>query len=225
MQLVAFALKLPSGRADVYYSCNFELWSKEYVLQCLRRLRSQNSWSFAWIIPFALQWRHTGCDGVSNHQPRHCLLNRLFWRRSKKTSKLRVTSFCAGNSPVTGKFPAQMASKAENISIWWRHHGKLTYDQGPLLETLLDFIPSMDCNYIHYKVWDEIIYMRTDSQINFLDTKLWLKICLQSDSNTLPYRNEKPTHGSIHYLSNAVGGYLVGQGKHVTTLSNLKTYF
>ena len=27
-----------------------------------------------------------------------------------------------GNSPVTGEFPAQMASNAENFSIWWRHH-------------------------------------------------------------------------------------------------------
>ena len=38
-----------------------------------------------------LQWRHNGPNGVSNHQPHDCLLNRLFWRRSKKTSKLRVT--------------------------------------------------------------------------------------------------------------------------------------
>ena len=37
--------------------------------------------------------------------------------------KLRVTSLCAGNSLVTGEFPAQMASNAENISILWRHHG------------------------------------------------------------------------------------------------------
>ena len=29
----------------------------------------------------------------------HCLLNRLFRRRSKKTSKRRVTGLCAGNSP------------------------------------------------------------------------------------------------------------------------------
>ena len=27
-----------------------------------------------------------------------------------------------GNSPVTGEFPAQRASNAENVSIWWRHH-------------------------------------------------------------------------------------------------------
>ena len=40
----------------------------------------------------------------------------------KKKSKLRVTGLCAGNSPVTGEFPAQMASNAEDVSIWWRHH-------------------------------------------------------------------------------------------------------
>ena len=70
-----------------------------------------------------LQWCHNGCDGVSNHQPHDCFINRLFRQRSKKTSKLRVTGLCARNSPVTGEFPAQKASNAENVSIWWRHHG------------------------------------------------------------------------------------------------------
>ena len=28
-----------------------------------------------------------------------------------------------GNSPGTCELPAQMASNAENVSIWWRHHG------------------------------------------------------------------------------------------------------
>ena len=70
----------------------------------------------------SLQSRHIGRDGVWNHQPHHCLLNRLFRRRSKKASKPRVTGLCAGNSPVTGEFPAQMASNAGNVSIWWRHH-------------------------------------------------------------------------------------------------------
>ena len=69
-----------------------------------------------------LLWRHNGRGGISNHQPHDCLLNRLFRRRSKKTSKLRVTGLCAGNSPGIGEFPAQMASNAENVSIWWRHH-------------------------------------------------------------------------------------------------------
>ena len=47
----------------------------------------------------SLRWRHNGPDSVSNHQPHDCLLNRLFRRRSKKTSKLRVTGLCVGNSP------------------------------------------------------------------------------------------------------------------------------
>ena len=68
-----------------------------------------------WCCAVSLQWRHNGLDGVSNHQPHHCLLSRLFGRRSKKTSKLRVTGLCAGNSQGTGEFPAQMASNAENV--------------------------------------------------------------------------------------------------------------
>ena len=71
---------------------------------------------------FTLRWRNNGHDSVSNHQPRDCFLNRLFRHRSKKTSKLRVTGLCVRNSPGTGEFPAQMASNAENVSIWWRHH-------------------------------------------------------------------------------------------------------
>ena len=65
-----------------------------------------------------LQRRHNERDGVSNHRRPDCLLIRLFRRRSKKTSKLRVTGLCEGNSPVTGEFPAQRASNAENVFIW-----------------------------------------------------------------------------------------------------------
>ena len=39
------------------------------------------------------------------------------------SAKLRVTGLCEGDSLVTGEFPAQRASKAENVSIWSRHHG------------------------------------------------------------------------------------------------------
>ena len=66
-----------------------------------------------------LLWRRNRRGSVSNQQPHDCLLNRLFRRRSKKTSKLRVTGLCAGNSPGT-----QMISNAENVSIWCRHHEK-----------------------------------------------------------------------------------------------------
>ena len=70
----------------------------------------------------SLRWHHKGHDGVSNHQPHHCLLTRLFGCRSKETSKLHITGLCVGNSSGTGELPAQMASNAEHVSIWWRHH-------------------------------------------------------------------------------------------------------
>ena len=61
----------------------------------------------------SLQCRHNGRDGVSNHQPHDCLLNRLLRRRSKRTWRLSATGLCVGNSPVTSEFPAQMASNAK----------------------------------------------------------------------------------------------------------------
>ena len=81
------------------------------------------------IIPntqqsITLQWRHNERDGVSNCQRLDCLFSDLFTLRSKKTPKHRVTGLCEGNSPVTGEFPAQMASNAENVPIRWRHHKK-----------------------------------------------------------------------------------------------------
>ena len=77
----------------------------------------------------SIRWRRNGPDSVPSHQPRDCLLNRLFRRRSKKTSTHRATGLCAGNSPGTSEFPAQMASNAENVSIWWRHHDTCASDR------------------------------------------------------------------------------------------------
>ena len=74
-----------------------------------------------------LQWRHIENVDVSNHPRLDGLLNRLFRRRPKKTSKLRVTWFGEGNSSVTDEFPTQRASNAENVSIWWRHRGLTIY--------------------------------------------------------------------------------------------------
>ena len=78
-----------------------------------------------WKHTSPLQWCHNERDGVSNHQPHDCLLNRLLRHRSKKTSKLRVTGVYDGNSPVTGEFPAQRASNVDNVSIWWPHHADM----------------------------------------------------------------------------------------------------
>ena len=75
---------------------------------------------FGW--DYALQWCHNEHDGISNHWRLCCLRNCLFRCRSKKTSKFHVTGLCDGNSPVTGEFPSQRTSNAENVSIWWCHH-------------------------------------------------------------------------------------------------------
>ena len=74
------------------------------------------------VIQITLLWRHNERKGVSNYRCLDCLFNRLFRRRSKKTSKLHVTGLCEGNPPVTGGFLSQKASNAENASTWWRHH-------------------------------------------------------------------------------------------------------
>ena len=97
------------------------------------------------LIIITLQCRHNEHDGISNHQPYDCLLNRLFKRRSKKTSKLRVIGLCEGNSPMTDEFPTQMASNAENASIWWRHHDYVD---------LLTCIEHIEHTRLFFNVWD-----------------------------------------------------------------------
>ena len=85
------------------------------------------------IIHFApLQWRHNGRASISNYQPHDCLLNRLFRRRSKKTSSAASMAFVPGihrwplNSPhkwpVTRKmFPFDdviMVMRIIQLSTW-----------------------------------------------------------------------------------------------------------
>ena len=98
-----------------------------------------------------LQRRHYGRGGVPNHQPHDCLLNRFFRRRSKKTPKPHFTGLCAGNSPVTGEFPAQSASNAENVSIWWRHHASWHFSAFSGI-SLCDF-PSMWIDRARDSLW------------------------------------------------------------------------
>ena len=111
----------------------------------------------------SLRWRHYGRDSVSNHQSHDCLLNRLFRRRSKKTSKLRATGLCVWNSPGTGEFPAQMASDAENVSIWWCHHVEIS--KGVIcgwsaLCLLMPWCYSKNIISIHYGKALNVIYFR-----------------------------------------------------------------
>ena len=56
-------------------------------------------------------------DSISTHRRLDCLLNRLFKHRSHKISMLYITGLCEENPP------SQSARNAENVSIWWCHHG------------------------------------------------------------------------------------------------------
>ena len=94
-----------------------------------------------------------------------CLLGRLFRRRLKKTSKLRVTGHCAGNSQVTCEFPAQRASNAENVSIWWRHRAKSSPRNGcqanVQIVVVKSLLPAGMTVYIIpliYGVWNSHLY-------------------------------------------------------------------
>ena len=108
-----------------------------------------------------LHWHHNERDGISNHQLLDCLLNCLFRCMSKKTPKLHITGLCEGNSPVTGEFPAQRSSYAENVSIWWHHHAVTTLESWQLLvfsETLL--------------VWSLLVFLPRASKVYMFTTRL-----------------------------------------------------
>ena len=72
----------------------------------------------------------------------------------KKTPMPRVTGLCEGNSPVTGEFPTQRASNAENVSIWWRHH--ITF-----ASHVLSMSPAMP----PWRTWVNISHESTKSHI------------------------------------------------------------
>ena len=109
--------KFPSQRASyAEFWCLIDVGQSKWLNKPSIWWWFETLWRQLWRqIVMTLQWRHNGRDGVSNHQHHDCLLNRLFRRRSKKTSKLLVTGLYAGKSPGTGEFPAQMASNADDV--------------------------------------------------------------------------------------------------------------
>ena len=79
-----------------------------------------------WYVLLSLQWRYNERDGVSNHRRLYCLLNRLFMRRSKNTSKLRVTGLC------------------EAIHRWppdSLHRGPVTRKMFPIDDVIIGLVP------------------------------------------------------------------------------------
>ena len=92
------------GQKGISDICYFFQWTVDIILTRIRAHYSD-------VIMSAIASQITGvsmaCSTVG---------------RSNEISKLCITGLCEGNSPVTGEFPSQRASYAENVSIWWRHH-------------------------------------------------------------------------------------------------------
>ena len=127
------------------------------------------------IYPAPLQWRHNEYDAVSNHRCVGGCFNPLVRAGSKKTSKLRLSGLCEGNSPVTGEFPSQRASNAEkwfhlmpsscfwNFSIQNKVQPKNSYgfitaikQPGVNFTTEVTWIRTWISNYNHAFMWDVI---------------------------------------------------------------------
>ena len=122
-----------------------------------------------------LQWRRNGRDGVSHNQRLECLFNRSFGRRSKKTSKHRL---CEGNSPVTGEFPSQRGSIAENVSIWWRHHEVLAEH----LRNQVAYAIKLHLTVINYQIdWCVTLSRYYSYDINFQYTRRGNAMALASE--------------------------------------------
>ena len=69
----------------------------------------------------SLLWCHNGHDGISNHQPCHCLLNRSDVDQRKHQSSTSL-AFVWGIHWWPVNSPHKGASNKESVSIWWRHH-------------------------------------------------------------------------------------------------------
>ena len=107
----------------------------------------------------SLQWCHNGHDGVSNHQPHDCLLNRLFKAQIKENIKASRHWLLCGE--FTGEFPAQRASNAENVSIWWRH----------LYVLVVDLMPdSQNCIYKPIK-YRSLLCHQKSAESSFVSTR------------------------------------------------------
>ena len=114
------------------------------------------------FLSLTLQWCHNGRDSVSSHQSHECLLKRLFRRRSRKTSKLRVTGLCVGNSSVTGEIPTQ---NTEKVSFWWLYHAETTRPLSSM-GTHIHIHSHTDVGVTRRQLWDLLF-------ASALDTCLW----------------------------------------------------
>ena len=101
------------GRNHYMYYRNYSDSGKDW--NYLRQLPSRN---------ITLQWRHNGYDGVPNHQPHDCLLNRLSGAEQRKHQSSASLAFVQGihrwlvNSPPKWPVTRKMFPFDDIIMFW-----------------------------------------------------------------------------------------------------------
>ena len=137
-----------------------------------------------------LRWRHNGRDSVSNHQPHDCLLKGLFRRRSKNTSKLRVTGLCVGNSPGPVNSPhkwpvTRKMNKCDDVIMdtWVFQHDSATEKSIVSKRDLARFVFMTSVGWISYIAMKKKIYWPFFMKLNKIELsdKTYFNNCSMSE--------------------------------------------
>ena len=119
---------------------------------------------------FSSQWRHNGCDSVSNHQPHDCLR----W------------------------IPAQMASNAENVFVWWRHQAwNISFLQGRNENIITCLGDSQIWFPVKYVFWGPLWNLQFCRFVTILCTRLGITLKVLSLGNTCHITNVMARHINI----------------------------
>ena len=120
----------------------------------------------------------------------------------RKDKKIRVTGLCAGNSPVTGECPAQTASNAETVFIWWRHREEWRDGDCAVISILLSSLISL-WEVIVSPNWHHTLYWFT------LSLDVWILFyCIDHLTATVLTSMVQLTWGSMMIHVNHYGVFL-----------------
>ena len=106
-----------------------------------------------------------------------------------------------GNSPDTGEFPAEMASNAENVSIWWRHHVQKTHS---VVAKLLCIVP-LDKPQVFKKIMlphrdkGNIDYLKASKVCSLFTANCSIEGCVKNSPETQLHHIEL----GIHHIGNS----------------------
>ena len=112
---------------------------------------------------------------------------------------------------MTGEFPAQRASNAENVSIWWRHHEMPPVDP---------YLSMLGCKVIHVSkrghwYWIKPKAPKTRSWIRRDDIpKIYWNFNIHRDRFIYEWAMSQPMEVDVtHVTSSLIGWYLLNQNR------------